>query len=140
MTIGHPRQAPDNQRPHQWGLAKGLDEVGDIIEADVEWLVDTGADVGVMQQQVGELFQSTTIEGLSASPTIGEGAIEMVTGIEVGIEVEDPGGATETRWTTRPVGIKSTNEGSNIVGMDQLAEVDAAVEWDPLRQQGRLHG
>jgi hypothetical protein len=114
------------------------------FEAEVEWLVDTGADVGVVQKQVGDLFDTVVVTALSASPTTGSTGIAMVTGIAAQFDLELPDDLLGSQKvstpfiTSTPVGIKSDNRGSNLIGEDQLAEASACVFWDPNMRLGRL--
>jgi hypothetical protein len=137
MNLVAPSNAPQNRRPHSWGNVTGWKQ-GAPVAASVEWLIDTGADVGVIQKQVGDLFDSVAT-GLSASPTTGNIGITMVTGIDVSFDVEDLTGVSQPMQSSTSVGVKSDNSGSNIIGQDQLVYVSARIDWDPSLRSGRLY-
>jgi len=139
MTLQAPSGSSSNLRPHIWGEASGLCAPHGLhtVSCQVEWLIDTGADVGVVQKQLGDVFTKVTT-GLSASPTTGGRGIQMVTGIDVTFTVEDPTGSPVSVTTRCPIGVKSDNSGSNLIGMDQVADVSAQVQWSPAPQSGKL--
>jgi hypothetical protein len=136
MTLGPPKNAPASKRPHQWGEAAGS-KGGRPVTVSVEWLFDTGADVAVVQKRVGDCFD-TTPTGASASPTVGSGGILMVQGIMVSFETEDAMGQSSTVSSSNDLGVKNDNAGSNLIGVDQLADVGAKIWWDPSAQSGGL--
>jgi hypothetical protein len=113
-----------------------VDHGGLNVSAYVEWLIDTGADVGVVQKQVGDLFM-TKRTGVSAGPTTGSTGIQMATGITVSLSVEILGVA-QVLSSSRAIGLKSDNHGSNLIGTDQLADISATIEWTAGNKTGRL--
>jgi hypothetical protein len=137
MNLGPPATAPGNRRPHQMGRALGFDASGAPVAAAVEWMFDTGADVGVVRNSVGNRFQLTAT-GASASPTTGGGGILVKNGLQVEFAAEDPSGVSVTVVVTGSVGVKSNNAGSDILGMDQLASRGARVTWDPTARAGTV--
>jgi hypothetical protein len=62
----------------------------------------------------------------------------VVTGIIAHFTVEDSSGGVHQVSSSRYVGIKSTNGGSDILGMSQIADVDAEVRWDAVAKTGSL--
>jgi hypothetical protein len=136
MALGPPKNAPTSLRPHQWGEASGT-ERGQPVTVDVQWLFDTGADVAVVQKRVGDCFD-TQPTGASASPTVGSGGILMVRGITVAFDAEDASGYSSTVTNSKDVGIKDDNSGSNLIGVDHLADAGVTIEWNPMLRSGRL--
>jgi hypothetical protein len=100
-------------------------------------MVDSGADIGVVRSSVGNQL-ALTATGVSASPTTGGGGIIIKTGLQVGFSAEDPHGASVTIADTAPVGVKSNNSGSDIIGVDQLAAHAVSLEWDAAARTGKL--
>jgi hypothetical protein len=54
-------------------------------------------------------------------------------------EIFDKAGAPKSVSCNLDVGVKPNNSGSEILGVDQLEHVGAAIEWDPSAQNGRLY-
>lgn len=136
MPLGPPSGTPGSQRPHVVGEASGT-RSGSPVTVGVEWLVDSGADVAVVQKQVGDCFDLTAT-GASASPTTGSRAILMNQGMTVGFDADDRMGGVTAVASGRDVGVKSDNRGTNLIGVDQLADVGATLEWDAAARYGRL--
>lgn len=126
-----------SRRPYQTGRAVGQKN-GSYVAAPVDWLIDTGSDYAVVWRKVGNAFDVVNAIGVTASPTTGGGGIQVVTGITTEFKVEDGIGSVLTVQSTKYVGIKSNNAKSNILGMEQLADVGASVTWDPSANQGSL--
>lgn len=103
----------------------------------VEWLIDTGADIGVVRKAVGDQFDLIAT-GASASPTTGGGGILVRTGLQAEFEAEDRSGVHHKLRVSEPVAVKSNNSSSDILGMDQLAAVAVEVTWNPAAQTGTL--
>jgi len=76
---------------------------------------------------------------LTASPTTGGGGIQVVRGLVAEFEVEAGGGSRQTVRAPGYVGIKANDAGSDVLGMEQLAAVNAAVSWNPGTGEGSLH-
>jgi hypothetical protein len=112
-------------------------KAGKSVQVPVEWLVDTGADIGVVDKAIGDRFDLTST-GASASPTTGGGGIIVKAGLDAEFAAEDTSGASHTIRASLPVGVKSVTTGSNIVGMDQLASFSVTVDWDPAGGTGTL--
>jgi hypothetical protein len=125
------------QCPHAKGSAEGTHN-GAHASVNVDWLVDTGADICSVWADVGAAFDSTSCSGLSASSTSGSGGFQVVQGITAVFEVEDRDGNTRTLRSSGYVAIKSGNTQSNLLGMQQLAAAGAEVRWDPARTTGML--
>lgn len=137
MTLGPPAAAPNSRRPHTVGEVSGTKH-GVPVDVGIEWLVDTGADVGVVQKSVGDRFDLIPT-GASASPTAGRTAILMCRGLTVGFDAEDPSGTLVRRASARDVGVKSADTGSNLIGVDQLADAGVTLGWDPVARSGGLY-
>ena len=135
-TLGTPSGSPASRRPHAVGEAEGI-LAGTPVVYTVEWLVDTGAEVAVVQDRVGQCFDLSPT-GATATGTTGGRAILMTRGMTVHVPTEDAMGGLSVRGSSRDVGVKSDNTGSNLVGVDQLADCGVTVEWDPLQRSGRL--
>ena len=123
-------------RPHQQGMARGLKN-GLPVAAKKEWMVDTGAQISAITKDNGDKFDLTTVGG-SASGTAGGGGILVKSGLTMEFEIFDTHGVATTVTCNLKVGVKPNNKGSEILGMDQVAHVDAIVEWDPKTRTGRL--
>jgi hypothetical protein len=54
-------------------------------------------------------------------------------------EIFDSSGAVKAVFCSRDIGVKPNNDGGEILGMDQLYEVDGAVDWDPGLRKGRIY-
>jgi hypothetical protein len=135
-NLGPPRRNPSDRRPHQDGKANGFKN-GLRITENKEWMVDTGAQISVITKSNGDKFDLTPLGG-SASGTTGGGGILIKSGIEVELEVFDRHGVATTVTCSLAIGVKPNNKGSDILGMDQIANVGAVVEWDPDARTGRL--
>lgn len=136
MPLSAASGAPTNRRPHQLGRVYGTRTNGTTASARVEWLIDSGSDVAVVQQQVGALF-ATKATGATASPTSGGPGILMVTGLDVEVEVESNQHSYRRRVQT-DVGIKSSNHGSNIIGVAELNAARATLVWSAGQRAGAL--
>ena len=138
MSLGPSTGARSSLRPHQQGELKGRRKIlGAPYARPVEWLVDTGADISTVRNQIASGFQVSSV-GLSASPTTGGGGIQVVTGLTAEFQVEDAGGTIHTAQAMRYMGIKSNNAGSDLLGMNHIAEVGATVRWEPTAALGAL--
>lgn len=137
MNLSPPAGAPSSERPFQRGRLLGR-KSGVHVARDVEWLVDTGAEISTIRSALGSAFDVNPT-ALSASPTTGGGGIQVVTGLTVEFEVEDVLGNAHIVQATKYTGIKKTNGGSDALGMAHVAEVGAMVSWDPTAANGSLH-
>lgn len=131
-----PSGNPSDRRPHQKGKARGLKN-GLPADADKEWMVDTGAQISVITKSNGDKFDLTAVGG-TASGTTGGGGILVKSGLTMEFEIYDIAGTSKTVTCNLDVGVKPNNKGSEILGMDQIAQVGAIVEWDPATRLGRL--
>ena len=131
-----PSGNPTDPRPHQLGKARGLKN-GLLVAATKGWMVDTGAQISAITKDNGDKFDLTAVGG-SASGTAGGGGILVKSGQTMEFEVFDTHGVATTVTCNLNVGVKPNNKGSEILGMDQIAHVDAIVEWDPKSRTGRL--
>jgi hypothetical protein len=135
-NLAAPSSDLSNQRPHQWGKAKGK-KSSSPVEEDIEWLIDTGADIAAVTKDVGDKFDLTATAG-SASATTGGAGMLIKSGLTVEFEVLDHNDKPQTVQNTLDVAVKPDNSNSEILGMDQIAKPKAIVEWDPEAQSGRL--
>lgn len=136
MNLFPPSSRPLQQRPHQSGAAIGT-KSSKPARANVEWLVDTGAELGCVRHTIGSQFDLAAT-GASASPTSGGVGILIMNGLEAEFNAEDAFGVSHTLRATQSVAVKSNNAGSDILGMDQLASLNVTIEWDPQVQKGTL--
>jgi hypothetical protein len=135
-NLSPPSASGADPRPHQNGEARGT-KSGMPVSVSVEWMVDTGAQISALRQATANHFDLTAVGG-SASSTTGGGGMLIKSGLTTVFEVFDTAGAAVRSTCSRKVSVKSTNAGSNILGMDQVADVGAVVEWDPVAKTGRL--
>lgn len=135
-NLGPPSWDHAQRRPHQSGQARG-NKRGLPVSVNVEWMVDTGAELSVVTKAVGARFKLTPAGG-SASGTTGGGGIIVKSGMEVVFEVFDPGGSAVAITSSLDVGVKPNNDGSEILGVDQIDYAGAIIEWDPGTLTGRL--
>lgn len=123
-------------RPHQTGHVAGR-KSGTHVRFEIEWMIDTGADIGVVRKIVGDKFDLVATAA-SASPTNGGGGILIKQGLQVEFTAEDSVGIPRAMRSALPVGVKSSNAGSDIIGMDQLATLNVEVNWSPNSRVGTL--
>jgi hypothetical protein len=136
MTLGQSSSGSRPNCPFQQGAASGT-KSGASVRINVEYLIDTGADIATVRAATGSQFDVNTT-AFSASPTTGGGGMQVVTGINTLFTVEDSSGNTLQASSSRYVAIKSANTGSDILGMAQIADVQAEVQWDPTKKSGSL--
>jgi hypothetical protein len=136
-NLGPPSSNSSDHRPHQVGKATGY-KAGNPVTAQKEWLVDTGAQISCITSSNAAQFD-LKLTGGSASATTGGGGILVKTGLTMWFEIFDKAGASKSVSCSLNVGVKPNNSGSEILGVDQLEQVGAAVEWDPGTQDGRLY-
>ena len=104
----------------------------------IEWMVTTGAQISVVSGGYRRPFDLKPIGG-SASGTTGGGGILIKSGLTTIFQVFDKQGQPSQVACTLDVGVKPNNGGAEeIVGMDQVADAGAQVEWDPTAVTGRL--
>jgi len=72
------------------------------------------------------------------SSTTGDATILIVSGLEAEFTVTDNTGTEKTVRSLRDMGVKPNDEGSDLLGMEQLADVAATVEWDPANGSGHI--
>lgn len=137
MNLGPPAANTLSERPHQNGHASGM-KSGAPVRIAIEWMVDTGADITTVRNTTGAKFDLLAT-GASASPTTGGGGILIYTGLAAEFMAEDRASGTASPMTsTQPVGVKSGNTGSEILGMDALSINAVDIEWSPAVRQGTL--
>jgi hypothetical protein len=132
-----PSFKPSDLRPHQLGKATGH-KSGLPVSVTKEWLVDTGAQISCITKSNGDQFD-LTLTGGSASATTGGGGILVKRGLTMWFEIFDTASMRKSVSCSLDVAVKPNNNGSEILGMDQLKNVNAAVEWDPGAQKGRMY-
>jgi hypothetical protein len=125
-----------DHRPHQTGEARGY-KWGSAVSSSTEWLMDTGAQISVITKSKGALFDLTPVGG-SASGTTGGGGILVKSGVDMIFEIFDSSGLSKQVTCSLDIGVKPNDDGSEILGVDQIEHVGAAVEWDPGAGTGRL--
>jgi hypothetical protein len=136
-NLGCPSFNSSDHRPHQVGKATGY-KGGAAITAGKEWMIDTGAQISCITKGNGDQFD-LTLTGGSASATTGGGGILLKSGLTMSFEIFDKAGRRKSVSCSLDVGVKPNDSGSEILGMDQLDHVGAAVDWDPRAQSGRLY-
>jgi hypothetical protein len=136
-NLGSPSFNASDHRPHQVGKASGR-KARRPVTASKEWLIDTGAQISCITQSNANQFD-LTLTGGSASATTGGGGILVKSGLTMWFEIFDKAGVLKSVSCNLDVGVKPNNSGSEILGVDQLESVRAAVEWDPSTQKGRLY-
>jgi hypothetical protein len=134
--LGPPKTKSWDRRPHQTGIAAGTKN-GCAVTAKTEWLFDTGAEIAVLTKKTADQFDLTPTAG-SASATTGGGGILIKSGLTTKFEIEDSCRSAKTVTCKLDVGVKPNNSGSDLLGMDQLNDVDAAINWDPGNRSGQL--
>ena len=126
-------------RPQQKGRVVGIDQYsGQDHSVAVTWLVDTGAELTTVRDCVGREFSYRRVRGATASTTTGGGGILVVTGLEAEFSVTNALGKVLPVRSSKVMGVKSNNSGSDLLGMIQLADKSAIVDWDPRNGLGSL--
>jgi hypothetical protein len=128
---------PTDPRPFQHGLVEGVKNLQPVVVA-VEWLVDTGASISALTSSKAAQFDLTPVVG-TALPTTGGSGIPIMSGVTMVFTVLDPTGVNQQVRCALPVAVKPTDSGSDILGMDQLAAVNAKVRWDPAALDGDIY-
>lgn len=135
-NLGPPAKKSANERPYQLGKAKGK-KAGAVVEVDVEWLIDTGADISTIRKSTADKFDLTATAG-SASGTTGGGGMLIKSGLTMKFRILDQNDKDQQVECSLDVAVKHNDAGSDILGMDQIAEVEAEIQWDPKGKAGRL--
>jgi hypothetical protein len=128
---------PGGQRPFQNGQVEGTKN-GLPMTVLKEWLVDTGATLSAITKDNADRFDLIPLGG-SASGTTGGGGILIKSGLTMVFTVLGITGSNQQVRCSLPFGVKPNNQGSEILGMDQLANVNAKVRWDPVAQDGDIY-
>lgn len=136
--LGAPSSDPSDRRPHQSGRAEGFDARAQPVIEPKEWLVDTGAQISVITKSNADKFD-LKLTGGSASATTGGGGILVKSGLTMVCEILGKTGRPKAVRCNLDVGVKPNNSGSEILGMDQLNAVHAAVDWNPRLRSGKLY-
>jgi hypothetical protein len=128
---------PHDPRPFQAGWVEGTRNKVPLTAAK-EWLVDTGASISALTMSNAAQFDLIPLGG-SASATTGGGGILIKAGLTMVFTVLDITGSNRWVRCSLPIGVKPNDQGSEILGMDQLAHVGAKVRWDPSAQDGDIY-
>jgi hypothetical protein len=99
-------------------------------------MVDTGAQIACVTQATGAKFPLKTVAG-SASATTGGGGL-IKSGLTTEFEIINTSGIPTKVRCSLDVGVKPNNAGSEILGMDQMENASAVVEWEPKTGKGRI--
>jgi hypothetical protein len=124
-------------RPFQVGSIEGS-KGGPPVTASKLWLVNTGAMVSAITKDNADQFDLQPI-GAPAVGTTGGGGMIVKTGLTTVFTVRDSFGVDRQVRCSLPVAVKPNNHGSEILGMDQLEQVNAKVRWDPVAREGDLY-
>jgi hypothetical protein len=124
----------DSRRPFQQGEAKGTKN-GKAVTISTEWLIDTGADISKLRADNAAHFDLVPT-GTIARGT-GGGMMFAYSGLTMRFKREDRNGTEE--WVECALAVAVGASGSNIIGMDQLAEVGCTIEWNPATRTGRIY-
>jgi hypothetical protein len=124
-----------SSRPFQPGRAIGT-YLGAPHSEPVDWLIDTGADWSALLPSTAANF-STFPAPANTAPPAGT-AYRLASGIEVECTVNTWSGPVTQTASTPVIAIKARNVGSNLIGIPQLAAVNAEVRWNPSKQTGEL--
>jgi len=136
-NLSTPAGNSSDKRPHQAGLAIGTNTWFLTSSVSIEWMVDTGAEIACITQATANNFRLKNTGG-SAAATTGGGGILIKSGLTTEFEVIDSSGNCTKVQCTLDVGVKPNNAGSEILGMDQIENAKAIVEWEPKSGKGRL--
>lgn len=128
---------PRDPRPFQIGEIEGF-KSGLLKTALKEWLVHTGAAISALTKDNADEFDLVPLGG-SASATTGGGGILIKAGVVMIFTLLETSGVNRKVRCSLPVGVKANNSGSEILGMDQLASVQAKVRWDPSALDGEVY-
>jgi hypothetical protein len=128
---------PGDPRPFQFGFVEGTKNNSPVTVA-IEWLVDTGANISAIIASKAAQFDLAST-GDAALPTTGGSGLQVMAGLTMVFTVLDATGVNQQVRCSLPVAVKLTDSGSNILGMDQLAIVNAKVRWDPAALEGDIY-
>jgi len=123
-------------RPFQIGSAEGTKGAIKVVMCK-EWLIDTGAEVSAITKSNAANFDLTALAATAMATTTGAG-LAMHSGLTMVFKVKNSVGTDVTVRCSLDVGVKPSDDGSEILGMDQIAHVNARVEWDPVALNGDL--
>lgn len=124
-----------SSRPFQPGRAVGV-YMGAPHSEPVDWLIDTGADWSALLKSTAANFTTSAAPANTAPPS--GTAYRLASGIEVEFTVNTQGGPVTLTASTPVIAIKAGNVGANLIGIPQLAAVNAEVRWNPSNQSGEL--
>ena len=136
-NLSTPTGNSSDKRPHQSGLAIGTNTWFLTSSVTIEWMVDTGAEIACVTQGTANNFRLKNTGG-SASATTGGGGILVKSGLTTEFEVIDSSGNRKYVQCKLDVAVKPNNAGSEILGMDQIEDAKAVVEWEPKSGKGRI--
>lgn len=125
-------QADANWRPQTGGDVSGQVSLGVWAATEVTWVVDTGAALPVISDDVASQFIFTTV-AISAGQLV-TGPISATDDLIVGFDTDY---GREHVATT--VGIRHDDIDENLLGMSALRAAGATVCWDPATSSGALY-
>jgi hypothetical protein len=100
------------------------------VSAPKEWLIDTGATISAITKSNADQFDRIPLGGAASGTTGGRGML-IKAGLTMVFTVLKPSGVNQQVRCSLPVAVKPNDKGSEILGMDQVAAVQAKVRWDP---------
>lgn len=133
MSLGPEPGVPGSRRPFQRGKARGKKD-GRDVEVDKNWLIDPGADISKIRSDNARNFDLEATGG-GAEGTTGA-AMSVFRGLTMRFKRINRRGEEENTDCSLNVAVAAG--GSNIIGMDQLAEANCRMEWDPVSRTGRI--
>ena len=128
-NIGPPASNPQSRQPYQRGRARGRKN-GNAVEVAKEWLVDTGAPISVISRSNARKFDYTVVH---QTP---DGV--WVRGITMVFTIEGANGQPKEVTCNLDVLVPNIEVQVDVLGMDQLASVNARIIWDPVNRTGKL--
>jgi hypothetical protein len=135
-NLGPHSLRPSDPRPFQIGRVEGFKK-GAALSKSKEWLIDTGAEVSAITKSSADYFDLTTTAATAFATSGGTGLL-VKTGLTMFFEVRQSSGADSEVNCSIAFGVKPDDQGSEILGMDQIAHVKARVEWDPASLDGNI--
>jgi hypothetical protein len=139
-NLGPSSTRPDSPSPYQRGAAQQFDRDGDLVNEQKEWLIDTGAEVSAISEDNADKFDLEPT-GATAGGAEGGGGLVISQGPEgrpftMHFQIVDKNGRPKNVSCDLPIAIIPEGE---ILGMDQLAQVHAQVDWCADTKTGRLY-
>jgi hypothetical protein len=129
-----PDASPFQERP----IARGtIEDVKRGLTVAVDWLIDSGSVVATVRPDLADQIphawrRPRAIECFATSTT--GGAIALYLGPDITLDIEQPPPVRIHSW----VGLKDTNTGSNLIGMDVIFRCNGRVNWNPVAGVGTI--